>query len=216
MFFRRGATEELGCSSAHHTCRHAQSSKRRQFLAQSKLPMATEGFVTSPRGSTLLLHVVPLDIHTWALQGKPLQNKDPTLHLRVYWMATIKPSLGGRHELSIFMKPFLFARSPAKCLIMSNYNLRLNYYQGAHLIHLSFNEFTLHFTLSNGYIWDYSLLINTQQLLHLHTLHNNDDTVERAARCILSKTTEYYGHYLLTTTHGSATHHYSSESGEGF
>ena len=86
---------------------------------------------------------------------------------------------------------------------MSNYTLRLNYYQGAQLINYNFNDFTLHYSLSTGYIWDYRLLINTQQLLHLYTLHRNDGTVERATRCILGKTTEYYGHYLLTNTHCS-------------
>ena len=67
---------------------------------------------------------------------------------------------------------------------MSNYTLRLNFYQGAQLVNYNFNDFTLHYTLSNGYIWDYHVLINTQKLLHLYTLHRNDSTVERVTRCL--------------------------------
>lgn len=87
--------------------------------------------------------------------------------------------------------------------IMSNYNLLLNYYQGAHLINFNFNKFTLRCSLSDDYIWGYRLLTNAQQLLHLHTARNNDDAVERATGCNLNKTTQHYGHFLLTTRHGS-------------
>ena len=66
----------------------------------------------------------------------------------------------------------------------------------------NFNNFTLHYTLANGYIWDFHLLVNTQKLLHLYTLHPNDGAVRRAVHCILSKITEYHAHYLLTNTHG--------------
>ena len=64
------------------------------------------------------------------------------------------------------------------------------------------NDFTLHYTLSNGYIWDFHLLLNTSNY-STSTAY----TTTTARCCILIKTTEYYGHYLLTTTHGSDAIH---------
>ena len=83
----------------------------------------------------------------------------------------------------------------------SHYTLRLSHYQGASLINFNFNDFILQYAVANGYIWDFHLLINTQQVLHLEFLHPNDRAVRRAAHCIWSKTTEYDGHYLLTDIH---------------
>ena len=103
---------------------------------------------------------------------------------------------------SIFSTP-LPLQNQLHASIKSHYTLRLSHYQGAPLINYNFNDFTLHC----GYIWDLHLLINTQQLLHLYTLHPNDSTVRRAVHCILSKTTKYYGHHLLTNTHGSEALH---------
>ena len=98
--------------------------------------------------------------------------------------------------------------------IKSHYTLHLPHYQEASLINYNFNNFSLHYTLANGYI------------CHLYTLHPNDSTARRVVHCIVSKTTEYYGHYLLANTHGSealhaqllrtgTTHHDASFPGEG-
>ena len=64
------------------------------------------------------------------------------------------------------------------------------------------NYYTLRYTLSNGYMWDFHLLLDTQQLLHLYSLHPNDSTVQRAAHCIQNT--------MVTTcwpTHGSEALH---------
>ncbi|CAJ1384397.1 unnamed protein product [Effrenium voratum] len=53
---------------------------------------------------------------------------------------------------------------------MSNGTLRL----GAQLTNYNFNDLTLRHTLSNGYMWDYHLLIKTRQLLHVYSVHHND------------------------------------------
>ena len=133
-----------------------------------------------------------------------LQLDRTTHHINDYILVTISlptdyvQQLLKDNALDYFVRDYISHLTS----IQSHYTLRLNYYQGASLVNFNFSDFTLHYTLSNGYIWDYHLLLNTQQLRHLCSLHRDDSTAQHATHCILTKT-ECYGHYFLTNTHGS-------------
>ena len=102
-----------------------------------------------------------------------------------------------------FLSPFPFPQTtPNSCYKTTTWTTLVTRH-----INYNFNDFALHYTLANGYIWDFHS--STLSNYFTFTPHPNVSTVRRAVHCILSKTTVYYGHYLLTNTHGSEAFHYA-------
>ena len=88
--------------------------------------------------------------------------------------------------------------------IQSHYTLHKSHYQGASLVNYYFNGFTLHYTLANGYMWDatyYTTLSNYSTFPAYTPTTAQSNVLSTAFLAKLQNT--YWGHYLLTNTHGS-------------
>ena len=77
----------------------------------------------------------------------------------------------------------------------------MKYYQGASLVNFNFNNFTRHYTLYNGYVWGYHLVLSIQQLLHLYSLHHDNSTAQRATHCNMHGSTSQTHFTLSSYTH---------------
>ena len=96
-YWRKRASDPLGCSPPHHTCLTLHTSTIRQNLLACMLPRWTNSKETFPLGSALVF-LDPSDAsHIWAEHGNPANISAPHRHLRRYWSANRNPSLGNNN-----------------------------------------------------------------------------------------------------------------------